>query len=268
MTAPEVESHSVAGEALDVLLPASPEEAAAAFGDGKNVTVIGGGTILMPEINAGRLRPKRALLLARAGLDKVEKGDTWHIGAAAPVEALADAPEPLGSAARAVGDLEVRSQATVGGNLCAGRGDEFPRGDLQVALVALGARVRSTGKGGERTEPVEEFLAGDRSSRLVLEVEVDLAGRRGAWAALDRPHAHSYTALSVAGATTAEGGIRLAAGGTASHAVRLPSAESGKPEDALRDVELSDDALASAWYRAEMLPVLVGRVVSQLEEGA
>ncbi len=258
----------MASEALDVVLPASPEEAAAAFGDGKDVTVIGGGTILMPEIAAGRLRPKRALLLARAGLDKIDKkGDSWRIGAAAPVEALVDAPEPLGSAAKGVGDYEIRSQATVGGNLCAGRGGDYPRGDLQPALIALDARIRSTGKGGERTESVEEFLAGDRSSRLVLEVEVDLQGRRGAWAALDRPHTHSYTALSVAGATTPEGGIRLAAGGTASHAVRLASAEAGKPEDALKDVELVDDALASAWYRQKMMPVLVGKVLAILAGG-
>lgn len=269
MTAPEVESHSVAGEALDVLLPGSPEEAAAAFGEGKGVTVIGGGTIVMPEINAGRLRPARALLLARAGLDQVErKEDAWRIGAAAPIEALVDAPEPLGSAARAVGDIELRAQATVGGNLCAGRAQDYPRGDLQAALIALDAKVRSTGKGGERTEAAEEFLAGERTSRLVLDVEIDFNGRRGAWASLRRPHAHSYTALAVAGATTPEGGIRLAAGGTSSHAVRLPSAESGTPADALKDVDLADDALASAWYRTEMLPLLVGRVISQLGEGA
>lgn len=249
----------------DVLLPTSRAEAVSAFGDGKGVTVFGGGTILMPEIAAGRVQPKRALLLARAGLDYVrEENGTLRIGATAPVAALENAPEPLASAAAHVGDGEVRAQATVGGNLCAGRGHDVPRGDLQAALIALGARVTSTGKGGERTEPVEEFLAGDRAGRLVLEVEVGTGGR-GAWAALDRPHAHSYTALAVAAARDAKGTLRLAAGGVASHAVRLPSAERGG--DPLNDVELEDDALASAWYRRKMLPVLVARALAVLAEG-
>ncbi|MBA2296038.1 MAG: hypothetical protein H0W16_13005, partial [Actinobacteria bacterium] len=37
---------------------------------------------------------------------------------------------------------------------------------------------------------------------------------------------------------------------------------------ALEDVELADDALASAWYRERALPVLVRRVLSELEEAA
>ena len=34
----------------DVVLPASPDEAVAAFAGGGSVTVIGGGTIVMPDI--------------------------------------------------------------------------------------------------------------------------------------------------------------------------------------------------------------------------
>ena len=52
----------------DVVLPASPDEAVSAFGDGTGVTVVGGGTIVMPDITAGRLRPAKTILLARAGL--------------------------------------------------------------------------------------------------------------------------------------------------------------------------------------------------------
>ena len=49
---------------------ASPDEAVAAFGDGEDVTVFGGGTILT-RVAHGRLCPRRALLIDRAGLDGV-----------------------------------------------------------------------------------------------------------------------------------------------------------------------------------------------------
>src|SRR5947209_6480517 len=116
----------------DVLLPASAEEAVSAFGDGSGVTVIGGGTIVMPDIAAGRIRPARTLLLARAGLAGVTReGATVMIGAMAPLQSLVELPAPVGPCAANVADLEIRLQATVGGNLCSGESDEAPRGDLQ-----------------------------------------------------------------------------------------------------------------------------------------
>jgi carbon-monoxide dehydrogenase medium subunit len=252
-----------------VVIPQSREEAVAAFGDGSGVTVMGGGTILMPELTAGTVRPERVLLLARAGLDQIRAaGDRLTIGAGVRLAQLVDAPEPLGAAARNVGDHEIRAQGTIGGNLCAPPGRDFPRGDLQAPLIALGATVRSAGAGGERSEPVEDFLAGDRSSRLVLEVEFD-AGRRGAFATVGRPHAHSYTVLAVAASVAGDGSdLRVAAGNAGPYAVRLRSVEAGGLEGgrqrALDGVSLVDDALASAWYRERMLPVLVDRALSQL----
>src|SRR5436305_570985 len=49
----------------DVLLPTSPDEAVALFGEGDGITVVAGGTILLPEIAAGRVKPARALMLQR-----------------------------------------------------------------------------------------------------------------------------------------------------------------------------------------------------------
>src|SRR5258708_9059 len=168
----------------DVLFPTSADEAASLYGDGEGITVFAGGTILLPEIASGRVRPERALMLHRSGLDtlRVEDGRV-AIGAMVPVAALTDAPdEVLATVARHVADGEVRRNATVGGNLCAPPGSDSQRGDLGAPLIALGARVRSTGAGGERTEPVEEFLAGDRTGRLVLDIEYDRRERRAATA--------------------------------------------------------------------------------------
>jgi CO/xanthine dehydrogenase FAD-binding subunit len=244
----------------EVLIPASPGDAAEAFGDGTGVTVIGGGTVVLPEITSGSLSPAKALLLGRAGLSGVTKeGSTVTIGAATPLQALVDLPAPLGPCARNVADVEVRSQATVGGNLCAGHGPDAPRGDLQGPLLALGATARSTGAGGERSEPLADFLD-DRSGRLLLDVSYEEAAA-GAFAAIDYPHTHEYTVLAVSGARAADGTVRLAATGLADHGRLL----SGDADAAASEVALGDDALASAWYRGQTLPVLVRRVLTELE---
>jgi CO/xanthine dehydrogenase FAD-binding subunit len=258
-------------EAIEVLQPGSEDEAVEAFGDGADVLVVAGGTIVLPELANGRLRPTRALLLTKAGLAGVTReSGRVTIGAATPIEELVDLPAPVGPCAANVGDLEIRGSGTVGGNLCAGAGFEAPRGDLQGALIAVGATVRSAGEGGIAEEPLEEFL-GNRRNRLVLSVAFEEPAA-GAFEALDRPHTHDYTALAVSAARSADGTIRLAATGAGSHGVRLPSAEAAANdveaagEAALGDVEPQDDALASAWYRKKVLPVLVRRALSQLQE--
>jgi carbon-monoxide dehydrogenase medium subunit len=258
-----------------VLVPASPQEAVEAFGDGDGVTVLSGGTILMPEISYGRLRPARVLMLGHAGLDDISGDQTLTVGATVSVQRLADeAPEPLAAAARGVADLEVRAQGTLGGNLCAPPGAEGPRGDLQAPLIAMGARVRSEGSGGPRVESVEDFLAGT-GPRLVTAVELERP-RRAAYLGQMRAHAHTFTVLSVACAETADG-VRVAVGGAGPRAVRCPSVEralagGASPADAaataLDDVDPRDDALASAWYRRRVLPTLVARALTELEGSA
>ena len=256
--------------APEVLLPTSPAEAAAAFGDGAGVTVLGGGTVVVPEMTYGRLAPSRVLVLAQSGLDRITRsGETVTIGAAVTVAALESGDEPLASAAAHVGDPEIRAQATVGGNLCAGPGAEAPRGDLQASLIALGARVRSTASGGERVEAVEDFLAGG-AGRLVLDVSYDVpeaAGYAAAW----RPHAHHYTILAAACAR-AGGQTRVAVTGAGPHGLRCQSVEQALASGAdaatasarvLDDVDPPDDALASAWYRRRILPTLVQRALEE-----
>ena len=255
--------------ATDVVLPGSPDEAISAFGDGIGVTVVGGGTIVMPDITAGRLRPGKAMLLARAGLAGVEHdGSKVTLGAMTTLQSLVDLAAPVGPCAANVADLEVRNQATVGGNLCAGEGADAPRGDLQGALLAVGAQVRSAGAGGITTEPLEDFL-GHRNERLILDVSYEEPAS-GAFVSIDRPHTHEYTTMAVSAAKLADGSIRLAATGAGWWRVRLPSAEAAAADPdkagaaALNDVQLHDDALASAWYREQALPVLVKRALARL----
>ena len=184
-----------------------------------------------------------------------------------PVAELAESDEEvLARVARHIGDGEVRRGATVGGNLCAPPGREAQRGDLGAPLIALGARVRSTGRGGERTEPVEDFLAGDRAGRLVLDVEYDLVPRRSAVEVMRRRHTHSYAVANVAVCETEAKELRVGVSGIGPVAVRSRTVESSRnPDDVLQDVDPVDDAVASAEYRRKMLPVLLRRALDRLE---
>ena len=76
------------------------------------------------------------------------------------------------------------------------------RGDLGAPLIALGARVRSTGKGGERTEPVEDFLAGDRAAGSCSRSSTTAPAGRGRRRRMRRRHAHSYAIANVAVCST------------------------------------------------------------------
>jgi len=262
--------------APEVLVPSSPAEAVSLFGDGASTTVIGGGTVVVPEMTYGRLSPDRVLLLSRAGLDGITiDGTTITIGATTPISALlglAEQAQALAACAQNLADYEVRGQGTVGGNLCAGQGQEAPRGDLQGALLALDAQVRSAGSDGELTEPIEDFLA-HRQGRLVLDVSFPQPAT-SAFSVLEYPHTHEYTVLAVTGVRAVDGTIRLAATGLAGPGARLRSAEAVASDieaagnAAVGDVSFADDALASAWYREQTLPVLVRRVLTQLEESA
>jgi CO/xanthine dehydrogenase FAD-binding subunit len=257
-----------------VIAPTSRAEAVDAFGDGLGVTVLGGGTILMPELNYGRLRPERVLLLQNAGLSGISRnGASLTIGAMTTVAELEQAPEPLGTAARNVADHEIRGQATLGGNLCAPAGGATPRGDLQAALIALGAQVKTVGNGGERTEPVEDFVV-TPDGRLLLEVEFEEPQRSG-YSAAHRPHAHAYTILAVCAAETSDG-LRVGLSGAGPHGLRARSVEAAlaggaSAEEAsqkvLGDAQTHDDALASAWYRQRLLPILVQRALDDLGGG-
>jgi CO/xanthine dehydrogenase FAD-binding subunit len=251
---------------LEVTMPESASEAVRVFDENPGVTVIAGATIVLPELTAEQRRAGPVMLLSAAGMDHVScSGGVWRIGATATLEALAKTPDPLSSAAATVGDPEVRRKATIGGNLCAPPDPAAPRGDLQGPLVALGARIRWSANGSEHVAGVEEFLASSAANRLVLEIEFPTP-RGGAFAALQRPHSHGYTALAVACADFG-GEHRFAVTGLAPTALRLRSADDPTPIGGSPITPLHD-ALASSWYRQEMVPVLVHRCIAQLGGGA
>ena len=110
-------------------------------------------------------------------------------------------------------------------------------------------------------------LAGDRSGRLVLEVEYDRFDRRSAVSALRRRHAQSYSIANVVACSRADGSeLRIGVSGVGPTAIRCRSVEqSREPSDVLGDVDPVDDAVASAAYRRSVLPKLVRQALDQLE---
>ena len=162
--------------AAETLVPTSADEAARLFGDGDGLTVFAGGTILLPEISAGRLKPERALMLHRSGLDEIDsEGGALRIGAMTPVAALVGGPNDLLSRfAEHVGDGEVRRNATVGGNLCATPGVGAQRGDLGCRrVIADAGRQIGTGVANlcNLLNPRRVILGGDlaEAGDLVLD---------------------------------------------------------------------------------------------------
>ena len=216
----------------DVLFPTSAAEAATLFGDGADVTVVGGGTILLPEIAAGRCGPDGRSCFTAAGLDALRiDDDRVVIGAMVPIAALSSIRLMLRSPVSPahIADREVRESATVGGNLSAAGGTDSQRGDLGAPLIALGARVRSAGAGGERVDAIEDFLSGDRTRRLVLEVEYDRFDRRTGSTGLRRRHAHSFAIAGVVACARPDGSdLRIAVSGVGPTALRCRSGR-GQP---------------------------------------
>src|SRR5688572_21561159 len=93
------------GAATETLMPGSEDEAIVGFGDGAGVVVVGGGTIVVPDLTYRRRRAEKALMLGSAGLLGIARdGTRVTIGAMTPVQELVDLPAPLGPCAANVAD--------------------------------------------------------------------------------------------------------------------------------------------------------------------
>ena len=154
------------------VVPSSLEEACAALtaSDGP-VRALAGGTDLLVQMKRGKLRPNTLVSLKGIpGLNfaRLAKDGRLAIGAATPlalVETLPEVKEHYPSVAEAagwVGSVQVRSRATVGGNLC----NAAPSADMAPILIAYGAVATITDGRGERAVPLEEFFVGPGQSIL------------------------------------------------------------------------------------------------------
>jgi carbon-monoxide dehydrogenase medium subunit len=142
--------------------PRTEREVLELLADDDGVTVLAGGMSLMPMMNLGLVKPTTVVSLNHLdGLRDVrEEGGVLVIGACvtharvAADPAVARCCPSLASAARVVGDTQVRNRGTIGGSIC----HADPSADYLPVLAAAGGRVTLTSTTGTRTLPIDEFL--------------------------------------------------------------------------------------------------------------
>ncbi|MDG4893405.1 FAD binding domain-containing protein [Mesorhizobium sp. WSM4976] len=237
---------------------------------------LGGGTLVIRAANEGDVSTSSLVRVTDPGLSQIAvAGGKVRLGASFTMAAIASHPElaALAPAARAVGGPAIRNMATVGGNLFA----PAPYGDFAVALLALDATVVT--EDGET--PVETFLAvRDTSRAIVTAVGFSLPTAESfRFLKVSRVKPKGVSVLSIAALLemAADGtvaSVRIAMGCMADRPIRALAAEKGllgrklTPQGiapalaaAAEGTAPITDPIASAWYRAEVLPVYLGRLL-------
>ncbi|MFI0844876.1 FAD binding domain-containing protein [Mesorhizobium sp. IMUNJ 23232] len=238
---------------------------------------LGGGTLVVRAANEGDVSLSTFVRSTDPALLALSvEGSRVTIGASVTMAAMARHPAlaPIASAARAVGGPAIRNMATVGGNLFA----PAPYGDFAVALLALDAEVLE----GSQATPIEAFLKArdPAAGRIVSAVRFDVPEPkkfRFVKVARVKPKGVSVLSIAVLLDEAADGTIRtarIALGCMADRPMRAKAAEQalvGRKRTAegitpalavaAEGTAPITDAIASAWYRAEVLPVHLGRLL-------
>ena len=276
--------------------PKSLEEAAEILRAG-NVTVLAGGTDLMPQTQGGKVKFQPVLMNVRhvPELNGIAvQGAAVRIGALVTITELLESAlvrdrlNLLWQACDHFASDQIRNAATVGGNLC----NASPAGDTLVPLLALDASVvlsaKPNGKLQSRRVPLAQFLLGPgRTSRasteLLAAVEVPLppAGFTGAFYKHGTRPGLDISTISIAAGARLEGGmlrdVRIAFGAVAPTPIRAPRAEAaleGRAPDAatleaalqaaLQEIRPISDLRASDWYRRELVHNMLKRALTHV----
>ena len=250
---------------------ATAEEASNALSAGGRF--LAGGTIVMIELNYGANGIDRIVRTTDPKLREIHiEGNQISLGAHVTMaDILGNRDLPfLMPAAVAVGGPGVRSAATVGGNLFA----PHPYGDFSVALLALDAMVH-TADGS--TRPVEEFLNERRG--LVTSVSFNRpTGDEFRFRKIQRVRPKGASVLSLAARLSRSAGrlsdTRIAYGAMGDRPLRAKAVEQALEgasldengikaavERATESIDPPTDSLASSWYRQEVAPVHLRRLL-------
>lgn len=276
--------------------PTSLEEAADILRAG-NVTVLAGGTDLMPQTQAGRVRFQPVLMNVRRVpqlLGIAEQGAVVRIGALVTITELLESAlvrerlNLLWQSCDHFASDQIRNAATIGGNLC----NASPAGDTLVPLLALNAIVvlaaKPEGALQSRRVPLADFLLGPgRTCRapgeLLAAVEVPLppAGFAGEFYKHGTRPGLDIAAIALALGARREGAllrdVRIAFGAVAPTPIRAPRTEAaleGRRPDgatleaavqaALGEIHPISDVRATDWYRRELIGNILKRVLTHV----
>jgi xanthine dehydrogenase small subunit len=264
---------------------ATPAEAAAALSSDRGSRYIAGGTLVMRALNEGDVDITTLVRLADRSLAQVRTtGARVSIGAEVTLLQILRERELsyLHPVVRSIGGPAVRTMATVGGNLFA----YTPFGDLAAALLALDATVSVQSGYGARDMALEEFLAGrDRAAgtlALAVSFERPASAEAFRYRKIARVKPKGASVVSIAAHLPSMGGrvssARIAYSAMAPTAIRAKAAEralEGRTLDeagvapavaaAAEGTSPATDAIASAWYRREVVGVHLRRLLLGLE---
>jgi len=257
--------------------------------------LIAGGTDALVELSRG-VRPTETLidLTAIPNLRYVNAdGDHITLGALAThndVLASAACREralPLAQACWEVGAPQIRTRATVAGNLITAS----PANDTITPLLALGAAVTLASRAGERTVPLDQFYQGVRRTvmwpkELLREIRVPMlrADQRGIFLKLGLRRAQAISVINAACVLTLDGATvtdaRIALGSVAPTIIRASAAEEYLRGRRLDDETRSetgrlaagaatpiDDVRGAASYRRATLGGLVAEALRRIATG-
>ena len=256
-------------------------DAAAALGRDPSARFLGGGTLLVRALNEDAADFSTLVRCIDSVLTGVRaSGSRVRIGAAVTMAQVLATPDLafLHPAARSVGGPAVRAQATVGGNLFA----PPPYGDFTAALLALDARVSVQSGYSPREMPIDEFLHGRDSHSRAMVAGVEFARPRGArslrFLKVSKVRPKGVALFTIAARLEESAGrlsgVRVAysnMGPAPMRAVAVERALEGRRLERT-DVEAAaavaadgcsppTDAIASAWYRREVVPVHLSRLL-------
>ena len=263
----------------------STGEAAQALSQDRGARYLGGGTLVMRALNEGDVSISTVVRATDRALTMIDAtSGRIFIGAGVTfVRIIAERDLAfLHPAARSIGGPAVRNMGTVGGNLFA----PAPFGDFTTALLALDAIVSVQGGYGARDIALEEFLASrDRNpNQLVHGVSVarPVSPEAFRYRKIARIKPKGGSVVTLAAHVPVSGGrvqgARIAIGSMGPTALRAKGAERALEGRALDAASIaaavtaineglapSNDALASAWYRREVVGVHLRRLLSGQE---
>ena len=154
---------------LAYLAPSSPEEAAIALSRA-GARSLAGGTDLLVQLRAGRIKPDIIVDLKRVvgAVGVREEAGGFMIGAATSGAFLGEHPRlsriwpGVVEGANLIGSTQVQGRASLGGNLC----NASPAADGVPALIAARATCVIVGPNGKRESPVESVVIGPGQTSL------------------------------------------------------------------------------------------------------
>jgi CO/xanthine dehydrogenase FAD-binding subunit len=281
-------------DGLNLIVPASLDEALSALAQDSEARPFAGGTDLMVQLEAGLLPRRRYIsvwhLPELRGIREHDAGMT--IGALATYsDVRASGPLArdyplLTQAAAETGGVATQNRGTIGGNIA----NASPAADTPPALLAYDAEIELRSSGGTRRRPYRGFHAGYkqmdlRPGEIITAVHLPRRDRgwRDEYRKVGPRKAQAISKVCFAGTIRVVGGrvedVRLALGSVAPTVVRCTRAEEvlrGRTLDAeviaaasaavALDIAPIDDIRSTAEYRRRVAQNLVADFLARSQK--